>query len=93
MAQGIEIYDEDGDIVYSTVDVTWNQVASFQVNGGASVSNSYPILSGKTVQTVQMFINPPPTTRKALAHTVTVTGTTVAVSGGNEDILVLVLMR
>lgn len=93
MANGMEIFNSSGNSVYSSTDITWNQVAAFQVNGGSSSSVSYPALSGRTVEVVQMFINPPPTDRKALAHTISVSGTTVSVSGGNETVFILVLMQ
>ena len=79
--------------MYSSSDVTWNQVAAFQVNANASISTTYSVLQNRTVQVVQMFIDPPPTDRKATAHTISVSGTTVSVSGGNENVLILVLMR
>ena len=93
MAYGMELFRGNNVLTYSTSDVTWNQVAAFQVNGGASNSTSYPALTGRTVKVVQMFIDPPPTNRKALAHTISVSGTTVTVSGGNENVFILVLMR
>ena len=93
MAYGLNLYHSTGSLTYSSSDVTWNQVAAFQVNGGASNSTSYSVLTGRTVQVVQMFIDPPPTDRKAIAHTISVSGTTVSVSGGNENAYILVLMR
>ena len=93
MAYGLQTFHSTGALSFSSTDVTWNQVAAFQVGAGASSSVSYPALSGRTVEVVQMFINPPPTTRKALAHTVSVSGTTVSVSGGNETVFILVLMQ
>jgi hypothetical protein len=42
---------------------------------------------------LQLFINPPPLNRKALAHTLSKSGTTINVSGGTEDVYVLVLMK
>ena len=65
----------------------------FQVNGGSSGSNTYSVLSGKTVLTVQMFIDPPSTSAKSIAHTVSQSGNTINVSGGNQNTLILVLMQ
>jgi hypothetical protein len=93
MAYGLELFNSSGVTTFSSTDITWNQVAAFQVNAGATSSTSYPALSGRTVEVVQMFINPPPTDRKALAHTISVSGTTVTVSGGNETVFILVLMQ
>ena len=89
----MNVYKPSGGLVYSTDDVTWNQVDFFLVGGGSSASNNYPILSGQEVLTVQMFIDPPPTNRRAVAHTVTVSGTNVSVSGGSENTYILVLTR
>lgn len=90
---GMNVFNSAGSLTYSTSDVTWNQVDFFFVSGGGSASNSYPVLSGKEVLTAQMFVNSPPSDRRALAHTITVSGTTVSVSGGSEAVYVLVLMR
>ena len=93
MAYGLNLYHSTGALAYSSSDATWNQVAAFQVNANASSSTAYSVLQNRTVQVVQMFIDPPPTDRKATAHTISVSGTTVSVSGGNENVLILVLMR
>ena len=93
MTFGLNVFNAVGGLTYSSDDVTWNQVDFFQVAGGGSASNTYPVLSGKEVLTVQMFVNAPPTDAKATAHTVTVSGTTVSVSGGSETSYIMVLMR
>lgn len=93
MSHGINLFAMDGGLTYSTADVTWNQVAFFQVAGGSSVSNNYPSISGRAVLTPQFWIDGPPVDRKAVAHTVTVSGTTVSVSGGSENAYIMVLMK
>ena len=93
MAQGIQLFGADGALTYSSSDVTWNQVAFFRVSGGTSVTNSYPIIYGREVLTLQLLINAPPTDRRALAHNVTVSGQDVSVSGGSEDAYISVLFR
>lgn len=90
---GMNVMTAAGNLAYSSTDVTWNQVDFFYVAPGGSESHSYAALAGKEVLTVQSFINPPPNDRRALAHTVTVSGTTVSVSGGSEGAYILVLMR
>lgn len=90
---GMNVFNSLGGLTYSTSDVTWNQVDFFFVSGGSSVSNTYPVISGKEVLTSQIFINSPPLERRALAHNVTVSGTTVSVSGGSESVYILVLIR
>ena len=93
MSYGLKTLRSNGTTGFSTADTTWNQVAFFQVNGGSSASNSYSVLSGKTVLLVQMFIDPPSTSSKSIAHTVSQSGTTISVSGGNQNTLILVLMK
>ncbi len=93
MSYGLNVYHSTGSLTYSSSDVTWNQVDFFQVSGGGSASNSYPIINGRDVLLLQMFINPPPLNRKALAHTLSKSGTTINVSGGTEDVYVLVLRK
>lgn len=93
MTHGLNIFHSNGNLTFSTDDVTWNQVDFFYVDGYGSASNNYPALSGRTVMTVQMFINPPPSDRRAIAHTVSVSGTNVSVSGGTEAEYILVLMK
>jgi hypothetical protein len=98
MSVGLEISSVAGNTTYSSTDVTWNQVDFFQVSANASVTRDYPVLNGRTARVVQMFIDPPPTDRKAIAHTVSL-GITfsgnrrVTVLGGNENVFILVLMR
>jgi hypothetical protein len=90
---GMNIKKSNGSLAYSTSDVTWNQVDFFMVAGGGSASYDYPVISGKEVLTTQVLVNSPPTNRRAYAHTITVSGTNVSVSGGSEAAYILVLMR
>lgn len=93
MSYGLELNNALGHLVYASTDVTWNQVDFFYVAANGSETHTYPALAGRQVLTVQSFINPPPTDRKAIAHTVTVSGNTVTASGGSEAAYILVLMR
>lgn len=93
MSFGLNVFNASGGLAYSSSDVTWNQVDFFLVPANGSVTNSYSVLSGREVLTVQMFVNAPPTDRKATAHTVSVSGTTVSASGGSESSYIMVLMR
>jgi hypothetical protein len=93
MSFGLAIYQGSGQLTYSSDSVTWNQVESFEVAANGSFSQSFPVLSGREVMAVQMLIDPPPINRKAIAHTISVSGTTISVSGGSERSYILVLMR
>jgi len=93
MTFGMGVYKASGALVYSTTDVTWNQVDYFLVERSESVAKEFPVLQGREVLVAQVMIDPPPINRKAVAPTVTVSGTTVTVSGGSERAFILVLMR
>jgi len=93
MSYGLNIYRASGALGFSTTDITWNQVDFFQVDADSSASNTYSVLSGKEVLTVQMMIDPPSTSEKSIAHTVSQSSNTINVSGGNQDTYVLVLMK
>jgi hypothetical protein len=93
MSQGLNVYNRSGGLLYSTADVTWNQVDFFLVDGYSSSSRNYSVISGKEVLVTQCFVNPPPLDRKAIAHTIVVSGTNVTVNGGSESAYIMVLMR
>jgi hypothetical protein len=93
MSYGLNVFNTNGSLGYSTDDVTWNQVDIFYVPPNGSVTNDYPVLSGKEGRAIQVLINAPALDRKSIAHTLTVNGTTVTASGGSEAAYILVLMR
>ncbi len=93
MSFGLGIYKPNGVRSFSSTDVTWNQVDFFQVDGNSSAYKNYPILAGRESLLVQLMIDPPPLDRRAIAHTTSVSGTNVTVSGGSEKAYILVLMR
>jgi hypothetical protein len=93
MSFGLELHDVHGHLSYSSTDVTWNQVDFFDVAAGGSVVRDYPLLAGKEVLLVQLFVNAPPSDRRAYAHTLSQSGTTITASGGSEEAYVMVLMR
>jgi hypothetical protein len=93
MTFGLQVRKANNAVSYSSDSVTWNQVGFFLVSGGGSASFAFPVLAGREVLTAQVMIDAPPLTRKAIAHTITVSGTTVSVSGGSENTYILVMMR
>ena len=93
MTFGLGVFKAAGGLAYSSDDVTWNQVDFLLVPAGGDIWRDYPALQGREVLTVQMMIDPPPIDRKAIAHTITVSGTVVHVAGGSEKTYVMVLMR
>ena len=90
---GFQVFDSSGVKRFDSLDVTWNQVAFYQVTAGQTGNFNIPSIAGKTVAVGQIMINPQIFTRKAIAANVVVDGTTVSVSGHSEDIYVLVLVK
>ena len=90
---GLAVAKANRNVVYSSLDVTWNQVDFFEVAGGGSAYRDYPVLFGRESLVAQVMIDPPPLNRRAVAHTTSVSGQTVSVYGGSERSLILVLMR
>jgi len=93
MSHGLEVYKANGQLAYSTADVTWNQVDFFFIAANGSESRTYPVLSGREVLLAQVFVNAPPSDRKAKAHVLDRVGNIVLAYNGTEDAYILVLMR
>jgi len=93
MSFGFQIFDANGILRFDSTDVTWNQVTFYTVAANGSDSRDIPEISGKAVAVGEIMIDPPLTTRKAVAHNITVNGTTVSVSGGSEDVYIIVLVK
>ena len=93
MSHGLQILNAAGTVTFASTDVTWNQVDAVYVQGGTTVTKDYPALRNREVLVTQMMINPPPIDRRAVAHSISVHGTTVTIGGGSEDSYGLVLMR
>jgi hypothetical protein len=93
MSFGLAVFAANGLLTYSSEDVTWNQVDFFYLPAGGSVSNNYPVLDGHEVLLAQVFVQAPPSDRKAIAPTLSQSGTTITASGGSEAAFILVLMR
>jgi hypothetical protein len=95
MTFGLRMYKSNGLVAYDSDSVTWNQVDQLYVAAGGSGSWNYPILIDKEILVVQMLIDAPPTTRKAIAYTIVTNNTngTISISGGSENAFFWVLMR
>ena len=93
MSHGLKIYKNNGAITFSTDEVTWNQVGVLLCPANGSASETFPVLAGKEVLTVQIPINPPSLSSRTYAHTITISGTSISASGGNTAAFILVLMR
>lgn len=93
MPHGIQLYDANGHCYYDSTSVTWNQVESRIVRANESWSKTYPSLHNREILVLQLYLNPPGILDEATAHTLDVSGATVTVSGGDQDELIMVLMR
>lgn len=93
MSFGLGVFRSNGALAFSSDDVTWNQVDMLYCPGGSTTYRTYGMLAGREVLAVQVMIDPPPLNRRAIAHTVSVSGTNVTISGGSEAAYVIILMR
>lgn len=93
MSFGLGVFRANGALAFSSDDVTWNQVDMLYCPGGSTTHRTYGMLAGREVLAVQVMIDPPPLNRRAIAHTVSVSGTNVTISGGSEAAYVIILMR
>lgn len=70
---------------------TWSHVDAFTVNPGASANKSYPNASGMTLKAAIHFVNDQPIDQGAYAPAVSISGTDVFVSGGNQTTVIFVV--
>ena len=64
MSYGLNVYKADGSLGFSTLDIVWMQIDQFTVAANASVSNTYPEVSGMTVIAQVQMINDPPESQR-----------------------------
>ena len=97
MSHGINVYKADGTLGFSTLDITWMQIDQFTVAANASVSNTYPEISGMTIITQMQMINDPPASQEAYAPEVVISGATISVapytSKTSEQVIITVLAQ
>lgn len=103
MSQGLEVYNQNGDITYSTDDVSWNMVDKFIVLANDTVIKKYNYLNGYTLLVQIQMINDPPFHDEAWAPKVEIGDTTVSVgtkvtikprnNKTSEEVLVMVLAK
>ena len=95
MSYGFTMWGANGNVMYDSTSVTWNQVDFYVVGAGSSNTRTFNSLGGKEVMVVMFFIDPPYTSRKATSHTASLSNgnKTISISGGSESMYILVLMR
>ena len=82
MAYGLSIFDTNASNVFTVTDQTWLQIDYFFVGAGQSVTKNFTGLpSGITLQTAVIFVNTPPINSQFRNPTISISGTTVTVTG------------
>jgi len=85
MTAGLRINNELGQPVFSVDDTTILQVDFFEVQQGQSVTKNFNFLpAGAVLSTAVVFVNQPPLNEQFVLPTVTISGTTLTVTGINS---------
>ena len=85
MSFGLQIKEPAG-TVFSLDDTTLLQVYFFAVQQGQSVTKNFSFLpSGATLSTAIVFLNQPPQDEQFVLPTVSISGTTMTVTGINSS--------
>ena len=85
MSFGLQIKEPAG-TVFSLDDTTLLQVDFFAVQQGQSVTKNFSFLpSGATLSTAIVFLNQPPQDEQFVLPTVSISGTTMTVTGINSS--------
>lgn len=92
---GLEVYDDNENLVFSSLDTPWNQVDYFTVPANGSVSKNYPSIAGREYKVTQVMIDAPVDLEsETIKHTINATASGyVTVSGGNVTAFCAVLVR
>jgi hypothetical protein len=86
MAVGFQLRNASSTPVFTLDDSTLLQVDFFEVPQGQSVTKSFSFLpSGATISTAIVFVNQPPLNEQFVLPTVSISGTTVTVTGINSS--------
>lgn len=86
MSIGLRLNDSSGGEVFTLDDTTLLQVDFFAVQQGQSVTKDFSFLpSGATLSTAIVFVNQPPQDEQFVLPTVSISGTTLTVTGINSS--------
>jgi hypothetical protein len=86
MTTGLRLNDSSGGEVFTLDDTTLLQVDFFTVQQGQSVTKSFSFLpSGAVLSTAIVFVNQPPQNEQFVLPTVSISGTTLTVTGINSS--------
>ena len=86
MTTGLRLNDSSGGEVFTLDDTTLLQVDFFTVQQGQSVTKSFSFLpAGAVLSTAIVFVNQPPQNEQFVLPTVSISGTTLTVTGINSS--------
>ena len=80
MAYAFQVFNDTGDLIYSTDSVTWMQIDSFAVLANEIVEVDYPELSGWTIKVYMDLLDQPPDAQEHYAPIPSISGTTVTIA-------------
>ena len=85
MSVGLRLNNSSGGEVFTLDDTTLLQVDFFAVQQGQSVTKNFSFLpSGATLSTAIVFVNQPPQDEQFVLPTVSISGTSLTVTGINS---------
>ncbi|CAB5220312.1 hypothetical protein UFOVP236_25 [uncultured Caudovirales phage] len=93
MTQGIKIYGPQGQLWMDSTLVTWNLVEVFRVEAGQSASRYYADLTDREFLAVQIPLEVPKVESQTYEKSVSASGGSVSVSGGNQAASIVVMCR
>jgi hypothetical protein len=93
MSYGVKIWGPNGELWMDSNTITWNLVGWYEIPANYAISGSWPQLSGAEFIALQIPLEVPEVQGYTYEKTVSVSGSTVSVWGGNQDAAVVVLCR
>lgn len=93
MSTGIQIFSPTGALWMDSNSITWNLVEVYTVAAGAYDQRTYPGLQGREFLVLQLPLEVPKVEDYTYEKTISVVGSTVTVSGGNQIASIIVLCR
>lgn len=86
MTTGLRLNDSAGGEIFTLDDTTLLQVDFFEVAQGQSVTKNFTFLpAGAVISTAIVFVNQPPQNEQFVLPTVSISGTTLTVTGINSS--------
>lgn len=93
MSYGVKIWGPSGQLWMDSTTVTWNLVGWYEIPANYPISGTFPELAGMEIIALQLPLEVPEVQGYTYEKSISVSGNTVSVWGGNQDAAVLVLCR